>query len=154
MRRPQAVHDEIIIQDYGAILENRLPGFIHDTSLLPHPKDKILKALLVGIGSSSNPEYVNALEASVIFLSHFQDGVGESISLPVAAPPDTGSQSSDDIIKALAGYDFEKFQRFSAMMQAEGEQSMKLIEGIKALNPIFQSVAMPEKKGWRRIFGL
>lgn len=154
MRSSQSDRDDVIIKDYGSILEKPLPGHIHDTSLLPHPKDKILKALLVGIGSSSDPEYVNALGVAAISLSDFQDGVGESISFPVAAPSDPGSQSPDDIIKALAGYDFEKFQRFSALMQAEGEQTMKLIEGMKALNPIFQSAAKPEKKGWRRFFGL
>ncbi|EPR18074.1 hypothetical protein M527_13990 [Sphingobium indicum IP26] len=153
MRSSQAVQDEVIIKDFGAILESPPPGHIHDTNLLPHPKDKILKALLVGIGSSSDPEQVNALGVAAIFLSDFQDGVGESISFPVATS-DPGNQSPDDMLKVLAGYDFDKFQRFSAMMQAEGEKTMKLIEGMKALNPIFQSAAKPEKKGWRRFFGL
>jgi len=151
MRMSPEAYDDMIIKDYSAMLENPPKGYIHDTSLLPHPKGKILKALLLRVATASDPEYVNAASICALGLSHYQDGVGESIQTPIAGSPSVGEQ--------LVGYDFERFRYFSELMRAEGEQTMKLIEGVKEVSPISRKSkqlpkdAASKKKGWRRFLG-
>ncbi|BAI95724.1 hypothetical protein Sj15T_00720 [Sphingobium sp. TA15] len=147
---------EVIVKSYATFMENSPRGIIHDISLLPHPKNEILNALLVSIGASQDPEYVNALSNAALFLSHFQDGVGESI-IPMAI--DAGNITKlphEDRERVID--DLKRFQHFGEIMNAESDETMIEINNMKEINALLYSSRSDKppmkKKGWRRFFGL
>ena len=69
---------ETIISDYGAFMEHNppLPTRIEDVSVLPHPKEMILDALLMEIGRG-HPENLDAMmQLGARCLAQYQPGVG------------------------------------------------------------------------------
>lgn len=149
MGMPRESDDDKIIEDYSAMLSDPPKGYIHDTSLLPHPKKRILEELLLRIATVGDPGYVNSAGICALALSNYQDGVGESIHAPIAA-------SSGELV----GYDFERFRHFSELSLAEAKETMKLIETMNEINPINRKNERPpsngasKKSGWRRFLGL
>ncbi len=149
MKMSPEAYDAMIIKDYSAMLENLQDGYIHDISLLPHPKDIILKALLLKIATVNDPDYVHAAVICAISLSDFQHGVGESIHTPISETPDQ-----------LKEYDWEKLQNFLDTMIEEKQSTGILIDKFEKLNPINRKICeqsnanFVKNKDWRRLFGL
>jgi hypothetical protein len=68
-----------MVLDYARYLEKSapMPGRIVDTEHLPHPKNSLKRALLMCIGSTSDPRLEEHLKAGYLMLSAFQSNVGE-----------------------------------------------------------------------------
>lgn len=68
-----------MVLDYARFLENSapMPGRIIDTSKLPHPKESLKHALVMCIGSGSDPRLEEHLKAGYLMLSAFQPEVGD-----------------------------------------------------------------------------
>jgi hypothetical protein len=71
-----------VISDFGALLEKQTLALtdIADASLLPHPKEKILEAILAAVRVTRDRTLLNHLEAGAMFLAQYQAGVGERVS--------------------------------------------------------------------------
>jgi hypothetical protein len=70
---------ETIISDYGQFMEHNppLPTRIEDVSVLPHPKEMILDALLMEIGRG-HPTHINEMmKVGATSLAQYQPGVGK-----------------------------------------------------------------------------
>jgi hypothetical protein len=68
-----------IINDYGALMERCPPRStrIEDVSMLPHPKEAILDALLSQIGRGQSKHMDDMLRVGAIYLAQYQSGVGD-----------------------------------------------------------------------------
>jgi hypothetical protein len=71
---------EKIIQDYGVVLQTQAPtpGCVSDADNLPYPKEKIKKALIIGLKSTQDPKMKEFLKIGYLQLADWQDGVGAS----------------------------------------------------------------------------
>jgi hypothetical protein len=84
---------ERVIRDYGALVASNppLPTRIEDTSMLPHPKDIILDALIYEIGRGYAANVEESLIGCAITLAQYQVGVGnkplEMLSLDLVRTP-------------------------------------------------------------------
>ena len=73
------LHAQRMVLDYARFLEHSgpMPGRILDHKRLPHSKPELKQALLMCIGSSSDPRLEEHLKAGYLMLSAFQPDVGE-----------------------------------------------------------------------------
>jgi hypothetical protein len=69
-----------IIQRYGKVVENEAPapGCVADAGKLPYPKAQIKEALIIGLRFAKDPKMADALMASYLQLSDWQEGVGQA----------------------------------------------------------------------------
>jgi hypothetical protein len=67
-----------VINDYGALMQRRPPRStrIEDVSMLPHPKEIILDALLSQIGKGQSKHMDDMLRVGAMYLAQYQSGVG------------------------------------------------------------------------------
>ncbi len=79
LERYNAIPDEDIVSDYGDFIsEYYRPDIIWDTSKLPHPKERIMDALIrLTVKETTSDEQKKAIAVVFINLSQFQEGVGE-----------------------------------------------------------------------------
>jgi hypothetical protein len=70
---------ETIIGDYGAFMEHNpsLPTRIEDVSVLPHPKEMILDALLIEIGRGHPKHLDEMMQIGAMSLAQYQPSVGK-----------------------------------------------------------------------------
>jgi hypothetical protein len=75
---PKGASIKKIINDYGALIERHPPRStrIEDVSVLPHPKEVILDALLSEIGRGHSKHMDDMLRVGAIYLAQYQSGVG------------------------------------------------------------------------------
>jgi hypothetical protein len=74
----KAPDPETVLQDYGIVLGRGAPepGYVADTSALPHSKLRIKKALVVALRSMQDPHMRSQLKKAYVSLADWQDGVG------------------------------------------------------------------------------
>lgn len=67
-----------IIQEFGAVLENKAPapGCVADVTKLPFPKERIKEALIFGLRSNADPKMKEMLKVAYIELANWQPRVG------------------------------------------------------------------------------
>ena len=89
--------DEIneIVNSYGKLLENTDPTSFYDTKMLPHGRDKTLKALVISIKVCDDTKILEMLNTGLLLLFHFRDGIGDN---PIKNP-DHIFPSMDEIDK-------------------------------------------------------
>jgi TPR repeat protein len=96
---------EMIIGDYGAFMEHNpsLPTRIEDVSVLPHPKEVILDALLMEIGRGHPRHLDEMMQVGARCLAQYQPGVGkeplEKLGLDISKLPRT---KDPDALRAQA----------------------------------------------------
>ena len=84
-QQPKKIGD--VFDAYGQILEH-YPGAILDASMLPLPKTEMKALLKTVYARASDLAERNIYANAFIFLSHFQNGVGQK---PVSAPASVGN---------------------------------------------------------------
>lgn len=74
----QINNDRDVISDLAALMENggQKADVFYDVSVLPHPKDEILRAIEREIIREPLEERVRYLTVGAMFLTHFQEGIG------------------------------------------------------------------------------
>jgi hypothetical protein len=110
-----------IINDYGALMERRHPRStrIEDVSVLPHPKEVILDALLSQIGSGQSKHMDDMLRVGAIYLAQYQSGIGDE---PLENPGMTRGK-----LPRAAGLDEmraeakkrERFEQFNRLVESD-----------------------------------
>jgi hypothetical protein len=93
-----------IINAYGAVLAkaSESGAVAYDAVLLPHPKDKIKRAILIALRHVSNIEQSMPLVAGYLGLADFQFGIGPSLEPLVSGPvPTTGADLEKTLRQVL-----------------------------------------------------
>jgi hypothetical protein len=142
-----AISDEDIVSDYADFIhENYRPDIIWDISKLPHPKERIVDALIkLNVKETTSDEKKKAIAVIFINLSQFQEGVGgkdlrmsrmEEIS-KLVEDNESGkinlTQYQSLMTEVIDGAEKEKlaYDKFNILVMKEMNETLpkKLIEG-------------------------
>jgi hypothetical protein len=144
--RYNAVPDEDIVSDYGDFIREyyRL-DIIWDVSKLPHPKERIMNALIrLNAKETTSDEQKKAIAVTFINLSQFQEGVGEKDLCmlrneysKLIEDHESGKITSDQFQSLMklerdeAGKEKLVYDKFNALVVKEMNETLpkKLIEG-------------------------
>jgi hypothetical protein len=85
LARYKSISDEDIVSDYADFIsEYYRPDIIWDVSKLPHPKERIMDALVsLNVKETTSDEKKKAIAVIFINLSQFQEGVGDKDLYPL-----------------------------------------------------------------------
>jgi len=124
-----------VIGDFGAFLEQRpnLPTRIEDVTVLPHPKEEILDALMLEI-ARGHPNMNEWLEVSATFLAQYQPGVGKEpldmLGADFSALPETHDleELRKQAIKMVVSEEKTRgrFEEFNKLVQQDLQRISKL----------------------------
>ncbi|GGC10393.1 hypothetical protein GCM10011494_31350 [Novosphingobium endophyticum] len=71
-----------IVGTFCEFVQNPPSGIFHDEKCLPYPKLAILGAFVNSIANSESRAEIKASSIVVLALAHYQEGVGESFTMP------------------------------------------------------------------------
>jgi hypothetical protein len=133
---------ETIISDYGAYMEHNppLPTRIEDVSVLPHPKEMILDALLMEI-RRGHPTHLNEMmKVGAISLAQYQPGVGneplEYLGMHISKLPRTKDlEALRTQAKLLAEAQIKTQDRFNEFSKLVQDDLRRISSKIAAAEP-------------------
>jgi hypothetical protein len=138
---------DIIVSDYADFIhEHYRPDSIWDVAKLPHPKDKIMEALIhFHVKDTTSEEKRKASAVLFIYLSQFQEGVGDKElnmaldRLKKLTDDHRSGEINDAQLQKLMKVELEKveedkavYDKFNVLVLKEMNESLpkKLTEGI------------------------
>jgi hypothetical protein len=146
--RYNAISDEDIVSDYADFIHEHYElDIIWDVSKLPHPKERIMDALIkLNVKETTSDEKKKAIAVIFIYLSQFQEGVGgkdlrmsrmEEIS-KLVEDNESGkinlTQYQSLMTEVIDGAEKEKlaYDKFNILVMKDMNETLpkKLIEGI------------------------
>jgi len=146
--------EEQIISEYGDALSAKglSDALVLDVSVLSHPKETILEALLNEMARQPNKVMVEYLGRGAMMLAQFQPGVGPK---PPTVPTDKkmaqGTVDKDAFMDMVREFDADKIQHFSRIMSAETETIIQMVQSVTKQNYHIQPFYV---RFWRRLRGI
>lgn len=112
-----------ILRGYAQAVQHTDGMSFYDTTLLPHPKDNIAKALLLAIKLTSDENHRENLKVMLALLSRFQDDVGENPVRPAPVLPEGDQATPEQIIRVIEAHRPEAAEFALLQERAKAEET-------------------------------
>lgn len=127
---------QTILSDFGDYIQANTGSAIRDISELPHPKEKILEAILDALSKERDAKMIDAIIIAAYMLPDFQENVGSKPIILLGVTEEDmklATSGSDEDITKLANKicdnpDIERYEFFSKLVQEDLQRIKSKVE--------------------------